>query len=256
MSPLRAKLFGLLASLYFMTAIASAADFRIETKVFVGKEAEPVSQNETLFQAGCVYDYLSDPQRVTVFDQARGRFIVLDPARKLKVEIKTDEVLIFSERFHTWAAKSSNGFMKFAADPEFDVKLSSGGKLTMVSPHMTYELETVPVESEKAAQQYREFSDWYARFNAMIHLGSTPPFPRLTVNKELAKNSLIPTEVTLTIPAQRTLGVPAVTMRTEHHVSWRLLQRDTEKINETANQLATFKTVDLAEFEPDAVSKR
>ncbi len=252
---MRAGLIGLMLGLG-LAPLALAADFRIETKVFVGKDTKPASHNETLFQAGFVYDYLSDPQRITVFDQVRGRFILLDPTRKLKVEIKTEEVLVFSERFHAWAAKSSNGFMKFAADPEFDVKLSADGKLTMVSPHITYTLETVPVASQQTAQQYREFSDWYARFNAMIHLGSTPPFPRLVVNKELAKNSLIPTEVTLTIPAQRTLGVSAVSMRSEHHVSWRLLQRDVEKIGETANQLATFTTVDLAEFEPDAVSKR
>ncbi|MEX2112335.1 MAG: hypothetical protein WD845_04075 [Pirellulales bacterium] len=255
MSRLRAGLFGLLVALCW-APLSMAADFRIETKVFVGKDSEPVSHNETLFQAGYVYDYLSEPQRITVFDQVHGRFVLLDPTRKLKVEIKTDDVVVFSDRFHTWAAKSSNGFMKFAADPEFEVKLSSDGKLTMVSPHLTYELETVPAESEQSAQQYREFSDWYARFNAMIHLGSTPPFPRLAVNKELAKNGLIPTQVTLTIPAQRTLGVSAVTMRSEHHVARRLLPRDIEKIGETANQLATFKSVDLAEFEPDAISKR
>jgi hypothetical protein len=255
MTCMRAGLGGLLIAICF-ASLARAADFRIETKVYVGKQPDPVSHNETLFQAGCVYDYLSDPQRTTVFDRARGRFIVLDPARKLKVEIKTEDVLVFSERFHAWAAKSTNGFMKFAADPEFEVKLSPDGTLTMANEHLTYELETVPAESKQTAQQYREFSDWYARFNAMIHLGSTPPFPRLEVNKELAKNSLIPTEVMLTIPAQRTLGVPAVSMRTEHHVSWRLLQRDIEKIGETANHLTTFTTVDLAEFEPDTVSKR
>ncbi len=205
MSCMRAGLGGLLIAIGFSSP-GWAADFRIETKVYLGKDQNPVSHNETLFQAGCVYDYLSEPRRTTVFDRARGRFIVLDPARKMKVEIKTDEVLVFSERFHAWAAKSSNGFMKFAADPEFEVKLSPDGTLTLANEHLTYELETVPAESDQTALQYREFSDWYARFNAMIHLGATPPFPRLEVNKELAKNSLIPTEVTLTIPAQAHAG--------------------------------------------------
>ena len=231
-----------------------ADDFRIETKVYNGKEKAAVSQNVTLFQAGYVYDYLSDPERIAVFDRAHGRFIVLDPSRKMKVELKTDDVLVFSEKFHAWAAKSSNAFMKFAADPQFDVSLSEEGELTLASPHVTYKLETVTTPSSETAQQYREFSDWYARFNAMFNLGSTPPFPRLAVNKELATRGLVPTKVTLTIPAQATSGVRAVSMRTEHHVSWRLLQRDSERIAETANQLATFKTVDLAEFEPAAVT--
>jgi hypothetical protein len=70
--------------------------------------------------------------------------------------------------------------------------------LTLTSPHITYRLETVPARTAETVQQYREFSDWYARFNAMFNLGSTPPFPRLAVNKELARRGLVPTEVTLT----------------------------------------------------------
>jgi hypothetical protein len=250
-----ALLFGIAVSLCFGWP-AQADDFRIETKVFRGSDSSPVSQNLTLFQAGYVYDYLSDPERIAVFDRAHGRFILLDPARQVKVELKTDDVLVFSEKFHAWAAKSSNGFMKFAADPDFEVTFAENGQLTLASPHITYRLETVPAKTPETAQQYREFSDWYARFNAMVHLGSTPPFPRLQVNEQLAKRGLVPTEVNLTIPKQATLGVPGVSMRSEHHVSWRLLQRDTARIGETANQLAAFRTVDLAEFEPKSVTKK
>ena len=238
------------------SAAALAEDFRIETKIFSGKEKTASSQNLTLFSAGYVYDYLSDPKRVAVFDRAHGRFILLDPAHKLKTEIKTEDVVVFSEKFHAWAAKSSNPFMKFAADPEFEVEFNDDGKLTLTSPHLVYRLETVPAKKSETAEQYREFCDWYARFNAMLNLGSTPPFPRLEVNKELFKRSLVPTEVTLTIPSQATSGVRAVTLRAEHHFNWRLLHSDQEKISETANQLATFKTVDLAEFEPSLFSKR
>jgi hypothetical protein len=249
------SLVGLLVATCLAPA-AAADDFRIETKVFAAKDKAPRSQNVTLFQAGYVYDYLSDPQRVAVFDRIHGRFILLDPARKVKVEIKTNEVLDFSEKFHAWAASNSNAFMKFAADPEFEVKFTSGGDLTLANPHLTYRLETVPARTPDRAKQYREFCDWYARFNAMIHLGSTPPFPRLEVNRELAERSLVPTKVSLTIPAQTKLGVQAVSMRTEHHVSWRLLQRDLERIAGTADHLATFKPVDLAEFQRDDLTKR
>jgi NAD-dependent SIR2 family protein deacetylase len=70
-----------------MAAPLAADDFRIETKVYAGKDK--VSHNTTLFEAGYVYDYLSDPERVAVFDQHHGRFIVLDPVRKVKSEVKT-----------------------------------------------------------------------------------------------------------------------------------------------------------------------
>ncbi|MGD9722117.1 MAG: hypothetical protein AB7O59_12255 [Pirellulales bacterium] len=239
-----------------LTLRSRAEDFRVETKVFTGKEKTPASQNLTLFQAGYVYDYLSDPERVAVFDKAHGRFILLDPDRKVKVEIKTEDVLVFSEKRHDKAALSANAFLRFAADPEFKVEFDVEGELTLASEHLTYRVETVPAQSEATALQYREFSDWYARFNSMIYLGSTPPFPRLEVNRELAKRTLVPTKVSLTIPAQSSSGVRATQMRAEHHVSWRLLQRDLERLSETANQLATFQAVDLAEFQPDAVTKR
>ncbi len=255
MRTLHVLLFGCFAALG-LASRGLADDFRIETKVFAGKEKTPVSQNVTLFQGGYVYDYLSDPERIAVFDQTHGRFVLLDPSRKMKVEIKTEEVLVFSEKSHAWAAKSSNAFLKFAADPQFDVTLSPDGELKLASDHLSYRVETVPASTPQTSDQYREFSDWYARFNAMYYLGSRPPFPRMEVNRELAQRGLVPTEVTLTIPAQRTLGVRAVSMRTEHHVSWRLLQRDLARIAETADQLAIFRTVDLREFQPAKVGKR
>lgn len=239
-----------------LTRLGLADDFRIQTKVYAGKEKKPVSQNVTLFQAGYVYDYLSDPERVAVFDQAHGRFILLDPSRKVKVEIKTGDVLVFSQKSHDWAAQSSNAFLKFAADPQFEVAYSDEGELMLGSQYLSYRVETVPASTPKTSQQYREFSDWYARFNSMYYVGSTPPFPRLEVNRELAERGLIPTQVAINIPAQRTLGVRGVSMHTEHRVSWRLLQRDLERIAETANQLAAFETVDLREFQAQKVSKR
>jgi hypothetical protein len=236
---------------------ARADDFRIETKVYSGKVKSPLSQNTTLFRAGYVYDYLSIADRleqVAVFDQPHGRFILLDPTRKLKAEVATDDVLLFATKLHTVAAKSSNAFTKFVADPDFDVTFSEDGELNLASTQLTYRLQTVPAASPEAAAQYREFSDAYARFNTMANPGSTPPFARLVVNAELAKRGLLPAEVQLTIPARS--RAKAVSMRSEHIVSWRLLPRDEEKIAETAKQLVTFKKVDFGEFAPIAVTKR
>jgi hypothetical protein len=66
------------------------------------------------------------------------------------------------------------------------------------------------------------------------------PFPRLEVNAELAKRGLVPTEVQLTTRAK--------TARTEHYVTWRLLDSDQKRLAETENQLATFEEVDLNAF--------
>jgi hypothetical protein len=245
-----------LATFLALPLSASAEDFRIETKVYVGKGKTPVSENITLFQAGYVYDYLSEPEQVAVFDQPHGRFILLDLEHKMKAEIKTDKVLEFASRLKDLVGKNSSPFMKFAADPEFETGFSEEGELTLESKFITYQMKTEPAQTPKAADQYRDFSDWYARFNAMTNPGSTPPFARLAVNEQLAERGLVPTEVQLTINAQNGLAARAVTMRSEHHYSWRLLQRDMERIAETANQLATFRTVELSELQPKTTARR
>lgn len=235
------KLAVLVMTLCASTTLVVAEDFRIETKVYSGKSKNPISQNTTLFRAGYVYDYLSSSaSRVVVFDQRGGRFVLLDPVKKVKAELKTDDVRVLMDKLHDLAAKSSHPSMKFAADPQFEVDLTEDGELTLSSQHMTYKLQTVAAPSDFAMQQYRDFSDWYARFNTMANPGSTPPFPRLKVNAELAKRGLVPTEVQL--------NTRDMTARTEHYVTWRLLDSDQKRLAETENQLATFEEVDLKTF--------
>jgi hypothetical protein len=222
------------------TGPAMATDFRIETKVYVGNSKTADSQNTTLFRAGYVYDYLSGPDRVAVFDQRGGRFIVLDPQRKLKAEVKTDEVEQLVNRLQELAASSSNPIVQFAANPTFEVEFSEKGELTLTGEHVTYKLKTQPAANGVAAEQYHEFSDWYARFNTMAHPGSMPPLPRIRVNAELATRGLVPTEVEF--------NTRAFVARTEHVVAWRLLDSDHRRIAETANQLTTFEEVDFDEL--------
>jgi hypothetical protein len=227
---------------------AAADDFRIETKVYTGKSKQPASRNTTLFRAGFVYDYLSDDGQVVVFDPARGRFIVLDPVRKLKAEVKTERVRKLVDSLHDLAARSGSAAVRFAADPQFEVDFSADGDLALTSTHVKYRLKTVPAATPEAAAQYREFSDWYARFNTLANPGSAPPFPRLAVNAELAERGLVPTEVQF--------STRSVALRTEHYVSWRLLDADHRRIAETANQLATFEEVDFGDLKAPAVTKR
>ena len=82
--------------------------------------------------------------------------------------------------------------MNFAAAPNFEVDFEQNSELTLTSDFMTYQLTTIPANTPEAAQQYHEFSDWYARFNAMSNPGSAPPFPRMAVNEELANGRWFP----------------------------------------------------------------
>ncbi len=238
---------GWLAAILLST-IAWGDEFRIESRVFAGKEPKPVSENTTLFHVGIVYDFIPD-KSIAIFDKPRGRFILLDRGRKVKAEVTVKQLQAFCDRLHEVAAADNNPFVRFVADPHFDAKTGDrASELILASPQMTYRLTTTKAESDEAAQQYREFSDWYARLNVVMNPGSTPPFPRLEVNRELSDRGLLAEQVQLTVPQQNALHRHTVELRSEHHISWRLLATDLDQITETTNLLTTFKQVSLDEY--------
>jgi hypothetical protein len=238
-----------IASLTALAGFASAEDFRIDSKIYSGKVIEPISQSVTLFRAGIVYDYLLEPKRVAVFDRPRQRFILLDPERKLRTEIKTEEVARFMSELEQYANTHGNAFVKGMIDPKFQADMNAkSGELLLVSDALTYRLGTIKPESPEVVQQYREFSDWYARLNAMTTPGVIPPFARLVVNEELAGRGLIPERVQLTIPPRVSTVGREIMLRSEHHVTWRLIPKDFDDIAVTAQQLVTFSEVSFAEY--------
>jgi hypothetical protein len=249
----------LLATMFFaafaLTAAGRAEDFHVESSVFSGKDPKPVSQNTTIFRAGVVYDYLSD-KTVAVFDKRRGRFLLIDPARKVKTEVKTDELQQFCDDLQERAAKDGNAYVKFLATPKFDKTVDEKtAELVLKSQYMTYRISTLKAETDAAAQQYREFSDWYARLNAMTN--HTPPFARMAVNEELLNRGLVATQVQLNIPKQLLIGGHSVSLRSEHQITWKLLKLDLDKITETETQLGTFTPVSLEKFQhTNEITKR
>ncbi|HTU27209.1 MAG TPA: hypothetical protein VMF30_17510, partial [Pirellulales bacterium] len=108
----------LLATL--MATNGRAEDFRIESRVFAGKEPKPVSENTTLFHIGIVYDFIPD-KSIAVFDKPRGRFLLLDRQRKIKAEVTVEQLQTFCDRLQKMAAADNNAFVRFVAEPLFDV---------------------------------------------------------------------------------------------------------------------------------------
>ncbi|MCA9268336.1 MAG: hypothetical protein KDA41_07685, partial [Planctomycetales bacterium] len=98
---------------------ADAEDFRIETKVFVGDAAEPLSSNLTLFHAGVVFDFLNDPtEEIAVFDPRQGHFTLIDIRRRIKTRIERDVLLEFIAEMKVRAANSSP-LARASAEPKF-----------------------------------------------------------------------------------------------------------------------------------------
>jgi hypothetical protein len=226
---------------------AIAADgFRIETKVFSGKDKAPISETTTLFRDGVVYDFIKKPQQTAVFRRptgnAPGRFILLSDSRSLRTEILTDQLTGTMTKMRDWAARQRDPFLQFAANPEFEETFDeSEGKLILASHLETYTVTTSTTEHNEALAEYKEFLDWYTRLNALQSAGKIQPEPRLRLNAALARHQVVPQTVQL----QRAGEDP---LRAEHTFTWRLSKEDEKRIDSVQAALSSYKEVENKEF--------
>jgi len=229
---------------------ASPDELRIETKVYAGREAQPVSQNLTLFHAGAVYDYLPDTGEVTVFDPRGGRFRLIDPARGHQAEIETSEIDEFCKGLKRWSAEQSDPLLKFAAQPTFEVVFDEErDELLLKHKLLQYSAVAVPTPRGKNAvlPHYRAYCDGYARLGALLHPGSIPPFVRQQLNSELHSRGLVAESIELTLQPREALGKPLV-MRSDHKIAYRLIDSDRKRISQTNDQMGTLPSIDWREY--------
>jgi hypothetical protein len=232
---------------FISTTLPAHADgFRIETKVFVGEEEKPVSENTTLFSDGIVYDFLEPSEQTAVFRKPTadkpGRFILLSAKKGVSTEIPTDKLSGAVNKVRSWASQQSDPFLKFAANPEFDESFEpQTGKLILASHLESYSVTTSRAERPDAMQEYREFLDWYAQLNTLLN-SHTPPDPRLQLNAALARRNVLPMTVELTRTGE---DEP---LRAEHDFTWRLSQDDKKRIEDVRAALASYRKVNNEEF--------
>ncbi len=228
-------------------------DFRIENEVFLSGSKRPDSRSTTIFHGGVVYDYLEQPPEVIVFDRQAGRFALLDTARRVRTELTTREVLDFSRRLQQRAQAHQDPFVKFLAAPQFEEHYDkASGELTLSSPWMTYRLLLVDAESRVISQQYREFSDWYARLNTLLSPGSKPPFARLAVNEALARREATAREVHLTLTPKKSIPPKRTTVRSKHQLVRHLAEADRDRLTQTQQFIKIFKPVEFEQYRRSA----
>ncbi len=239
---------GLSLWVVFAAAPLLADDFLVDSKVFVGKDDKKPVQSETIFRSGSVYDFLTNPDEVTVFDPPRKRFVVLDNTRRVKLELNTDEVDAFSQRIRHEAQLRNISLLSFLADPSFEENFNaSSGELKLTSEWMMYRVKTIRPKLPAVDVQYLEYSDWQVKLNTLLRPGSLPPFPRLLLNEALEKHGRVPTEVELTRYGQHPVK-RHITIRAEHRWQWRLLESDLKRLEEANNHLVTYASVSLPEY--------
>ena len=225
---------------------AAGENFRIETKIFVGDAEEPASQTTTLFQGGVVYDFLAEPEQIAVFRKPGGgkpgRFILLDPQRRVRTELSTDQLAGAMNKLRNWAARQRDPLLKFAANPQFEESFDrTTGQLLLASHEESYTIKTEPADAPDALAEYREFLDWYTRLNALLAAGP-PPEPRLQVNAALARYQIVPVTVELVRAGEKE------PLRAEHEFNWLLSKKDLARIDDACASLAAYRPVDNEEF--------
>lgn len=225
---------------------ASGEDFCIYNKVYVGKE---IAESTTVFHNGRVYDLLTSPAEITIFDPPGNRFVILDVVRKIKTEATTEQVEGFVRRVREEALATQDSLANFLAEPTFEQSFDdASGELVLKSDWMTYQVKTVPPKFESMAAAYAQYVVWQTKLNSVIRPGALPPFARLRLNEALAQHGRLPVEVVATRYSAPPLRKPA-TLRSEHRIQGVLLASDLARVDEADRCLGTFATVSMIEFQ-------
>lgn len=227
-----------------------AEEFRVDNQVFIDDHREPRTRSTTIFSGGLVYDFLERPAEITIFDPAQKRFVLLDPARRVKTELTADEVWAVCLDLKKWAGTQTDPLLRFMAEPEFEEQFDEQtGELVFASPWLTYRVRCVPADDESMARQYRQFSDWFVRLNSRLSPGSKLPFARLRINEVLERRRELPREVKLTIQTRRGLSVQRHVARSQHVLASSLNQADRDRIAQATQFLAIFQPVDFDQYD-------
>ena len=229
-------------------AVTSAADFRVENRVYSGGNKQPTSLSCSVFHQATVYDFLQNPAETTVFDKTAGRFVILDDTRRVRTELSTKDLEGFTQKMKDRAVKGQDPLMQFLAEPVFEERYDPARRELILSSDLVNYKAIVTSADNSVVSQYREFSDWYARLNAILIPGSRPPFARLKLNEALARHEAVAREVTLTITTVKDGKNQPATVRSEHLLSLALTPADMERIERARKSMTGYKLVSFDQY--------
>ncbi len=238
-----------IASILLVTA-SKADEFRVENSVFSGNSQNPITESTTIFVKGLVYDFLKDPPEITLFDAANRRFVLLDLSRRVKTELRTDQVAAFLGTLKTWALNHQDSFIRFTAEPQLSVSRDEETREYLLeSPWLSYRVKAEHPVDPVIVTRYREFSDWYCQLNTMLNPGSRLPFPRLLLSRVLAENGELPSEVHLTLKKTGGILGRQQIFRSRHQFIYHLVQADRDRVSQAEQFLAIFMPVTFIDYQ-------
>jgi len=230
-----------LASTGFAQAPASA--FRVETDIYFEDSKQPAKQTLTLFYEGVFYDFDRDqPNSITVIDPNGRRIVLLDRDRNVQTRISMDEILGMEAQVQQQLAESEMRRMVPTAEgTRFD---SATMTMNVSAEALVYKAKCLRPEGEDFARQYADFADWSARLNAFYSDRPLPPFARLVLNRELAKQGLFPSEIQRVSTSRGRKSV----VTSKLLANWAISKDDVTRVEKVGTMLVDFKMVDAKTF--------
>ncbi len=235
-------------ALTFASRPAWSQEFRVDSRVFVVGQSEPVSTSQTYFTKDIICDIAADGQ-ATLIHRKTESVTIVDPKRRLRCEISADE-LFRAIAAITARVADKPPVVRFAAAPNFESTWSEDeNKLQMTGGPLSYTVETLVPESTSASAAYQQFADWLARLNA-TQPGGLPPQARLLLNAQLRSVARVPTRV-----SRKCSHLPNHFFST-HTYGWALDDRDHARIDERKRQAKEFQAVTLVNLRISKVDAR
>lgn len=247
------------------TSAARSQEFSVYTRIYdervepAGRSerarSAPISRTTTVFHAGKVYDFLDAGDRITIYEPAQRRFLVLDGARQVRTEVSVDELTerISAREQSTWEYLERDGrdaphapLLEFQLKPDFKESVdASSMTLKLAGSQLEYEARCLAAESEEHLAAYLAYADWAARLNVVMHPHASLPAPRLALDVSLRRQGWLPVDVRM-----RSRQARGPHLRAEHRYDWKLTQTDRRLITRAENELGQpkLKEVDLDTF--------
>jgi hypothetical protein len=226
--------------LLFGRECLTAADWSVHNRVFADNVL--VSDSQTVIQHEAIYDFLqetnSGQSRISIYYPRRRTFRMLDPQVSIQAEVPEDEILRLIADM-AFRAKKSDKTVRFAAAPTFRVETENDNtRLRLIADVWKYDLEVFPNEIDGRADQYKLFSDAFARLNVLWF--PMPPNARLELNRELHARKLLPHRVDLYVGDEHSFS--------QHEYSWVISPSLRQELEIVGRHLKEFRIVSVQQF--------
>lgn len=226
-------------------------EFRIESQVYNDESKLPVSENITMFSQDLVYDFCMSneaqpkPVEVVIYNSRQRRIILLDPARKIRMELADLSLHRIVDGVRRATVQDNR--TRFLVEDKFEEHTDfSTNWVTMESPNIIYRFRGEQPKDVSIMPKYFEFLEVFTRLG-VTDPTKIPPFPRMKLNQSIRRLGWLPSEVQISVN-QNSLFRESFTAKSKHTIIKQLSSKDRERITLAKQQWQTFKKVPFEEY--------